>query len=188
MMLDGQAPMAVSVAPATNVENVMKMTRVALSVVLIVSSCLAACQAPAADVQRDESAVRQVFEAYIKSVNAADVTLASAVWLQSQDLVAVTPFGRFQGWERVRDEVYVKLLQQTFSERDLRPSNVSMHVMADSAWLAFDWAFTAKLANGQPMASKGWESHMYQKTDQGWRIVHLHYSVPPPPPPSPSTP
>ena len=162
----------------------MNMTRVALSVALIVASYLAACQSPTADVQRDESAVRQVFESYIKSVNTADVTLASAIWLQSENLVAITPFGRFQGWDRVRDEIYIKFLQQAFSERDLRPSNVSMDVMGDSAWLAYDWTFTGKLANGQPMASKGWESQMYQRTDQEWRIVHLHYSVPPPPPPS----
>jgi hypothetical protein len=59
-----------------------------------------------------------VFETYIKSVNAADLTLASNVWRQSPDIVAVTPFGRFQGWDRVREEIYVKFLQQTFSERD----------------------------------------------------------------------
>ena len=157
-----------------------------LSVALIVASCLAACQAPAADVQQDESAVREVFESYIKSVNAADVTLASAIWLQSENVEAVTPFGRFQGWDRVRDDIYVKFLQQAFSERDLRPSNVSMRVVGDAGWLAYDWTFTGKLANGQPTSSKGWESQMYQKTDQGWRIVHLHYSVPPPPPPSPT--
>ena len=152
--------------------------------VLIVAPCLAACQAPAADVQREESAVREVFESYIKSVNAADVTLASSIWLQSENVEAVTPFGRFQGWDRVRDDVYVKFLQQAFTERDLRPSNVSIRVRTDSAWLAYDWTFTGKLANGQSTASKGWESQVYQKTDQGWRIVHLHYSVPPPPPPS----
>jgi ketosteroid isomerase-like protein len=155
-------------------------------VVLIVASCLAACQAPAADLQRDESAVRELLDSYIKSVNTADATLASAIWLQSEDLVVVTPFGRFQGWDRVRDEIYVKFLQQAFSERDLRPSNVSMRVMGDAAWLAYDWTFTGKLANGQPTASTGWESQVYQKTDQGWRIVHLHYSVPPPPTPSPT--
>ena len=110
--------------------------------------------------------------------------LAENIWLQSPDLVVIAPFGRFQGWASVREEIYVKFLKQAFSERDLRPSNVSIQVMGDSAWLAFDWAFTAKLANGQPMASKGWESHVYRKTDQGWRIAHLHYSVPPPLPPS----
>jgi ketosteroid isomerase-like protein len=163
----------------------MTMKRVVLTLVLIVSSSLAACRPPAADATQDEGAVRQVFDTYIKSVNTADAALASNVWLQSPDLVVVTPFGRFQGWDQVREEVYVKFLKETFSERDLRPSNVSLHVMGDSAWLAFDWAFTAKLANGPAIASKGWESHVYRKTDQGWRIVHLHYSVPPPLPPSP---
>ena len=42
--------------------------------------------------------------------------------------------------------------------------------------------FTAKFANGQSFTSKGWESHGYQRTNQGWRIVHIHYSVPPPSP------
>ncbi|HLG56249.1 MAG TPA: nuclear transport factor 2 family protein [Vicinamibacterales bacterium] len=166
----------------------MNVTRAALPVALVLSACFAGCQAPVADVRQEESAVRQVFETYIKSVNAADATLASDVWQQSPDLVVVAPFGRFQGWERVRDEIYVKFLQQAFSERDLRPSNVSIHVMGDSAWLAFDWAFTGKLTNGPSITSKGWESHVYQKTDRGWRIVHLHYSVPPPLPPSPPAP
>src|SRR4030095_2366396 len=161
----------------------MNMTRVALLAVLVVSSSVANCQTPASDVRQDDSAVRQVFERYIKSVNAADLALASDVWLQSPDVVAVTPFGRFQGWERVRDEVYVKFLQQSLSERDLQPSNVAIHTMGESAWLAFDWAFAGKVANGPPIHSERWESHVYQKTDRGWRIAHLHYSVPPPPPP-----
>ena len=48
--------------------------------------------------------------------------------------------------------------------------------MGNSAWAVFDWDFTAKLANGQPFTSKGWESHVYEKTDCGWRISHLHGS------------
>ena len=160
------------------------MARATLAAVLVVSISLSACQAPVADVQHDESAVREVFDRYIKSVNAADLPLGSDVWLQSADVVAVTPFGRFQGWDQVRDEVYIKFLQQSLTERDLQPSNVSIHAMGDSAWLAFDWAFKGKMATGQSFESKGWESHVYQRTDRGWKIVHLHYSVPPPPPPA----
>jgi ketosteroid isomerase-like protein len=161
-----------------------KLTRVPLTAVLVVSAIVAGCQTPAADPGQSESAVRGVFERYLKSVNAADLTLGSEIWLQSPDVVAVTPFGRFQGWDQVRDEVYIKFLQQSLTERDLEPSNVSIHVMGDSAWLTFDWVFKGKMANGQPIESKGWESHVYQKADQGWKIVHLHYSVPPPPPPA----
>jgi uncharacterized protein (TIGR02246 family) len=166
----------------------MHMSRVALIVALLVSSSAASCQAPAADARQDENAVREVFERYIKSVNAADLALASDIWMQSPDIVAVTPFGRFQGWDRVRDEVYIKFLQQSLTERDLQPSDVSIHVIGDSAWLAFDWAFAGKLASGQAMTSKGWESHVYQRTDRGWRIAHMHYSVPPPLPVPPPTP
>ena len=166
------------------VVDATNMTRVTLAAVLVLSIPLSACRTPAADVQQDESAVRQVFENYIKSVNAADLTLGSDIWMQSPDIIAVTPAGRFQGWDQVRDEVYIKFLQQSLTERDLQPSNVSIHTMGDSAWLAFDWAFKGTLAIGQPIESKGWESHVYQRTDRGWKIVHMHYSVPPPPPPA----
>jgi ketosteroid isomerase-like protein len=166
----------------------MPVSRVALIAALLVSSSLASCQAPAADVRQDESDVREVFERYLKSINAADLALASDTWMQSPHIVAVTPFGRFQGWDRVRDEVYIKFLQQSLTERDLQPSDVSIHVIGDSAWLAFDWAFAGKLASGQAMTSKGWESHVYQRTDRGWRIAHMHYSVPPPLPVPPPTP
>jgi len=161
----------------------MSIARVALA--LLVSTSLAGCQAPSANVQQDESAVRQVFENYLKSVNAADLSLGSDIWMQGPDIVAVTPFGRFQGWDQVREEVYVKFLQQSLTGRDLRPGNVSIHTLGDSAWLEFDWAFKGKMATGESVESKGWESHVYQRTDKGWKIVHLHYSVPPPPPPAP---
>ena len=155
-------------------------TQTALSVVLMASFSLAACQAPAVDVAQDESAVRQQLEMYVKSVNAADDAIASEVYAQSPNIVVVTPLGRYQGWESVRDELYVKFLQGAFMKRDLRPSNVSVQIMGDSAWLAYDWEFAGTLANGQPTASKGWETQVYERTDRGWRIVHLHYSVPPP--------
>jgi ketosteroid isomerase-like protein len=75
-------------------------------------------------------------------------------------------------------------MQKQFSERDVQASNVSVVVAGDAAWLVYDFVFTAKLADGKPFTSKGWESHGYQRTASGWRIAHLHYSVPPPPPPS----
>ena len=95
----------------------------------------------------------------------------------------MTPFGRFQGWESVRENVYVNFLQKAFSERNLQPANVAIRVAGDTAWAVFDWTFTGKLADGQTITSQGWESHVYQRTRIGWVIVALHYSVPPPPPP-----
>jgi ketosteroid isomerase-like protein len=139
----------------------------------------------AADERQDKADVQKVFDKYIQSVKSADVTLASDIWSHGPDIVVVTPFGRFKGWDSVQKDLYIDFLQKLFSERSLQPANVAIGVAGDAAWLTFDWTFTGKMADGQPITSKGWESHVYQRTPQGWRIVQLHYSVPPPAPPRP---
>jgi ketosteroid isomerase-like protein len=131
--------------------------------------------------EADKRAIQQVFDKYLESVKTADPALAGDVWSRAADVIAVTPFGRFQGWMSVRDEIYVGVLQKAFSERKLEPSNVVIHTAADTGWLVFDWTFTGKSADGQPVATKGWETQVYRRTPAGWRIVALHYSVPPPP-------
>lgn len=125
-----------------------------------------------------EPRVREVFDKYIRSINTADVALASEVWAQGPSVEAVTPFGRFTGWDTVRDGLYVNFLQKMFSKRSLTPSNVSVRVAGDVAWAVFDWSFSATRADGQPFVSMGWESHVYQRVDGRWAIVQLHYSAP----------
>jgi len=147
----------------------------ALVATLAVSLLLPACsRAPATD--QDRADLQRLIEKYLDSIKTADTKLAAEVWSESPDLVAVTPLGRFQGWESVKENVYVNLLQKTFSERNLQTTNGQVRAAGNVGWSVFDWTFTAKLANGQPFTSKGWESHVYQKTDKGWRIAHLHYS------------
>ena len=140
-----------------------------------IALCVGACAA-GVDTDQERGQIQQLLDTYFQSVNEADVTLASTIWLQSPDIVVVTPLGRSEGWDSVQRDLYVNFLQKAFLERDLRPSNVRIHVNGNSAWAVFDWNFTAKLANGQAFTSKGRESHVYEKTDRGWRITHLHYS------------
>ncbi len=130
------------------------------------------------DMSQDRGDIEQVFNKYLQSLNTADVGLASQVWLQSGDLLVVTPFGRFQGWDTVKNETYVKLLQKQLRQPHVEASNVSLIVAGDAAWLVYDFVFTAKWADGRSLTSKGWESHGYRRTPDGWRIAHLHYSVP----------
>ena len=128
---------------------------------------------------QDRADVERVFSKYLRSLEAADVALASEVWLQSPDVLVVTPIGRFQGWDGVK-EIWART-QEEFSERKVQASNVSIAVAGDAAWLVFDFVFTATLADGKALLLKGWESHGYQRTGDGWRIAHLHYSAASPP-------
>ena len=164
----------------------MKMMRGALIACFVAAAAVNSWTVVRA-AEGDRKSIEQLFAKYLQSVNDASLPIADQIWSHSGDVDVVTPFGRFQGWDSVRKNVYVDFLQKAFSERRLEGTNVAIRMSGDSASLVYDWVFTAKLANGQPISSKGWESHIYQRTRQGWRIVGLHYSVPPPPMPQPST-
>lgn len=125
----------------------------------------------------DRSAIEQVFERYLQSLNGADVALASQVWLNSPDVLVVTPLGRVRGWNSVRDDIYINSMQKQMRERHVQASNVSLIVAGDAAWLVYDFVFTATWADGRFVTLKGWESHGYQRTPDGWRIALLHYSA-----------
>ena len=126
----------------------------------------------------EESRVREILDRYLRSIDAADVALAAEVWAHGPTVEAVTPIGRFKGWDSVRNGVYINFLQKLFSERRLTASDVSVRVVGDAAWAVFDWSFAATRADGQPYVSRGWESHVYQRVDGRWAIVQLHYSAP----------
>jgi len=149
-----------------------------LIAVVLALACAPGCRR-APDNSRDRADVEKIFSKYLQSLNDADVALASQVWLQSPDVLVVTPSGRLRGWDSVRDDIYV-VMQRTFTERHVQASNVSIVVAGDAAWLVYDFVFTAKSTAAQPIRTDGWESHGYQKTGNGWRIAQLHYSVPPP--------
>jgi ketosteroid isomerase-like protein len=129
----------------------------------------------------DRTDVERVFDIYVRSITAADVGLASQAWLQSPDVLIVTPFGRFRGWDSVKNDIYPST-RTAFPERLLQASDVSLVVSGDVAWLVYDFVFSGKRANGEPFRFTGWESHGYQRTPTGWRIAHLHYSLPAPNP------
>ena len=85
--------------------------------------------------------------------------------------------GHEHGWEEIKRNLYEKLMRDVFSERKLSASDISIHVYKDAAWAEFNWVFAAKLkGDGSPVRTEGRETQVYQKTGQGWRIVHVHYS------------
>jgi ketosteroid isomerase-like protein len=157
------------------------LTKTSLALIVVAMSWYSA-SLYATDTEQDKKDVQRVLERYLQSVKTADVSLASTIWLQSPDIVAVTPFGRFQGWNSVRNDLYIKFLRDGFTERNLQAENVAIRVMGNAAWLVYDWTYVGKLPNGQTLNSKGWETHVYEKVGRDWRISHLHYSSPLPPP------
>ncbi len=128
-----------------------------------------------------ETEIEAVIDLYVQSVNDADYDLLREIWLPSDEISYVNPVERLQSSEQL-EAFWQAFITDSFSERDLRPSNVSIHAAgSEAAWAVFDWEFDATTADGQPFNTTGWETQFYRLTDQGWRIEHIHYSTPPPP-------
>jgi hypothetical protein len=159
---------------------------VALFVLLGMSSLGAQSRAAEGDAKsRDE--IRHLMDVYMQAVDEADPKLAATVFLNSKETSFINPVGHERGWNQIADEMFVKLMGQTFSKRHLTASaEPVIHVYGDAAVAEFDWDFVATLrSNGSTVHTTGRESQFYVRfPDKGWKLVHVHYSGPAVPPPS----
>jgi ketosteroid isomerase-like protein len=127
----------------------------------------------------ETDAIKSQIAKYAQSIDAADTTLASQVWLDSPDVSFIHPLGHEHGFTQIKQNVYTRLMGETFSERHLSVHDVIVHVYSDTAWAEFYWDFGAKLRKASsPITTHGRETQVYHRDHGTWRLVHVHYSAP----------
>jgi ketosteroid isomerase-like protein len=132
----------------------------------------------ASEVRASTNAIQGQIAKYTAALDAADINLASQVWLTSPEVSFLHPAGHQHGWEQVKD-IYT-FFGSSFSERKLTVGDVSVHVNGGSAWAEFYWHFDAKQrSNGTTIQTDGRETQVYRRIGDRWRLVHVHYSGPP---------
>jgi ketosteroid isomerase-like protein len=130
------------------------------------------------DAKAATDAIRRQIANYTAALDAADIELASQVWLTSPEVSFIHPAGHAHGWEAVKG-IY-KFFGSSFSERKLTVRDVSIHVNGETAWAEFYWHFVAKQSkDGSTVQTDGRETQIYDKVANHWRLVHVHYSGPP---------
>jgi ketosteroid isomerase-like protein len=127
--------------------------------------------------------IRAVIDRYVKAVNDADQDALRELLAQPDSISFVNPMQRLTSWGQLQG-FWQGFLKNNFTRRELKPSNVAIHTVGDAAWAVFDWEFSGMQTDGKPFQSRGWETHVYQRTDRGWRIRHVHYSGAAAPPPT----
>lgn len=121
--------------------------------------------------------IKRLIAKYAKSIDAADTNLAMQVWWDSPEASFIHPLGHEHGFEQIKQNVYKKLMGETFSERKLTPRDITVQVLGDAAVAEFYWDFAAKFRkDGSPITTHGRETQVYRRTPDGWRLVHVHYS------------
>lgn len=123
--------------------------------------------------------IEQCIDAYRRSIEKADTSLAATVWAQTPEVSLIHPRGHEHGWEAVKANFYEKVMGTLFSARQLDLHDVRVHRYPEAAVAEFYWDFTATVrSDGSTRHTQGRESQVYVKTPEGWRLVHVHYSAP----------
>ncbi len=132
----------------------------------------------------DESNAAQeigpIIDTYARAVTDMNRDLFLTLWADPDAVSIVSPIGRI----RSRSELglFFDGLQDTYRQLDLQFSNVAIRSEGSAGWATFDFTVDAVGADGQGVQFGGWETQFYRRTDNGWGIAHVHYSVPPPQP------
>jgi ketosteroid isomerase-like protein len=133
--------------------------------------------APPREAAADVEAIGGIIAKYAKSIDDADTALASQIWWDSPEVSFIHPLGHEHGFGQIKENVYERLMGETFSERKLTPRDITIHVFGEAAWAEFYWDFTAKFRkDGQSITTDGRETQIYRKMQGSWRILHVHYS------------
>ena len=131
--------------------------------------------------QSDKVAIECAVDWYIQSINEGSAKSGTRVFHISEDTTFIHPRGTERGWSKIDNEIY-GLFRDTFVSRTLkRTGNLHINVYGDAAVVDFEWDFVATFRdNGAPLHTTGRESQIFHKfANEGWRIVHVHYSGPP---------
>jgi len=140
-------------------------------------TALAAAPYAIAQQSADERAIEALIGRYAQMVDRADLKMADDLFSDAPEVTFIDPLGEDHGRARIESDLIQNLMGTTFSERQLTPKDISVHVYGDTAWSEFQWDFIAKVRkDGSPLHSQGVETQIYRREQGRWRIVHVHYS------------
>lgn len=124
----------------------------------------------------DSTTIKDLVKKYTESINGADTVAGSALFGHTKEVTFIHPLGHARGWSEINKTIYT-FFRETFSSRDLKAFNEQISIYDNTAWVEFYWTFDAVFKKDDaPFQSKGRETQIWRKTNEGWNIVHVHYS------------
>lgn len=126
---------------------------------------------------QDIAAIKKVIDQYADSITNYDLKEAERIWQTDDRTTFIHPRGNEYGWKAIRDHFYGTTMHEHFSKRHLYVRDISIQVYGDSAVAVFYWDFPAVFrTDGTEVTTRGRETQVYERTKDGWKIVHVHYS------------
>lgn len=131
------------------------------------------------DTEEDRAAVRALIDQEVEALNTEDLSALSDIWSQDDDitLVDVPPPGRFEGWDQI-GRVFRDFFAQTSDVR-VTIEDVKIRLSDEVAFATYGWSMVGRFGD-RPLIDRGQATAIYRRGEEGWRLVHAHYSPVPP--------
>ncbi len=123
-----------------------------------------------------EDSVQAVREAFLEAMEAGD--LAGALSLVDRDAVVVDPFSETPRHEASLGEVFLEVLGAYGTEIRMSPTGSQVTVLGDHAVAVTDYELQWWGEEEWERAGSLVETLVLARGEEGWRIHHLHRSVP----------
>ena len=122
----------------------------------------------------ESEAVRRANEAFYKAFESLDIVQMEAVWVRSARAQCTHP-----GWQRLVGFAAVMASWERIFENTLGMSfdltGVEISVMGDLAWVVCTENITSRSYDGI-MQSQVEATNVFERHENGWRIIHHHGS------------
>lgn len=127
---------------------------------------------------QEKEAIRQVVENYTRSISTLDPGLASRVWVCSDEARMLSPAGQYDGYQNIYQNFYQGAMASLYSKRELKALELDIRLLSETvAVTLFHWELKAiRAETGEEHFGEGKETQILLKGEDGWRILHVHYS------------
>ena len=128
--------------------------------------------------EAEQEKLTYLIDRYIESINRCDTALVNRIWSHEDYVSFIGPSGYYSTHSEIRDSLVLGLFGTAFSKRNLRKDNLKLSIDGNIAWSEFTWVFDAVRMDGTPHHTKGRETQIFQKGENGaWVLIHIHYSA-----------
>lgn len=120
----------------------------------------------------EKEAVRARMQDYLDMISTQDMTIAKGLWAEKESITLINPRKQLFGYDEIT--TFIK----GFSASGAKLSSISevINVSGNMGYVQLYWLFERNNPDGGKSLGRGRESLLFEKINDEWRLVHVHYS------------
>ena len=125
----------------------------------------------------DKEKIMETLNRYIAAVHTQDEEEFKKIWLNIPEATLISITKVFTGIDTINSQ-FLSLIRNAYTKIDLIAESVEINLIDETTAVVIFKYHTEciKRDDGEPFGIKGLETQLMKKTDEGWKLVHVHYS------------